>query len=644
MIPQLLTTPWAALLPSLTTGTDDPAPEPEPTPSPSPAEDPSTGDIVLEQTVSVLAVAVGLVVAFVLALVVAEVIGAVVRAARRRSTTAQHLSRRSRRPLRVTLTVALSWLAIRVVLPDGDAAPGWRPPLEHLFLVALIVAVAWLVASLAFVMEDAAISRYRVDIPDNRHARRVRTQMMLLRRLTVVVIAVCAIAGILLTFEGARAAGAGILASAGLLSVVAGLAAQTSLANVFAGLQLAFTDAIRVDDVVVVEGEWGRIEEITMTYVVVHLWDDRRLIMPSTYFTQTPFQNWTRRQADLLGTVELDLDWRVPVAAMRAELARLLHASALWDERVGVLQVTEATGGTVRVRALASAADAPSLFDLRCHLREGLVGWLQREHPGALPRTRWEQSVPDTAAADGADGADGADARAAGDDVAAGPADGGADVPAPADADLPPQVERAVLGAEPAVTDDVGSGWPEDGRRSGAPDDAPGPNDTVVLRLDGTDGADGADRADGGPARSRRSVRASSVVPVDGETAQPDDGETTTSSATPEPGDAPLGTGTLATDAPTAGSVRRRSAAQFRADRGHAGAEPPELESNASLFTGSVWAVERSRSFAGPGEDVIAEREQAAEDRERGAREDEQENERRRVLDETVVERRPDAD
>src|SRR3712207_6783548 len=196
-----------------------------------------------------------------------------------------------------------------------------------------------------------------------------------------------------MTFPGARAAGTSLFASAGVVSVIAGLAAQSTLANVFAGLQLAFTDAIRVDDVVVVEGEWGRIEEITMTYVVVHLWDDRRLIMPSTYFTTTPFQNWTRRAADLLGTVELDLDWSVPVDEMRQELTRLLESTDLWDHRVGVLQVTEATGGYVRVRALASAVDAPTLFDLRCHVREELVDWLQRTHPGALPRARVEGSL-----------------------------------------------------------------------------------------------------------------------------------------------------------------------------------------------------------------------------------------------------------
>ncbi|MBX9246180.1 mechanosensitive ion channel [Actinotalea ferrariae] len=332
--------------------------------------------------------------ALILALVVAEVLAAVVRAVGRRTWLAENLSRRARRPLRAVLVVAFVWLALRFVTDPPPDGPAWRPTVEHVLLIALIVGAAWLIGALAFVVEDAATARYRLDVPDNRHARRVRTQIMILRRLTVAVLVVCAVAGVLLTFEGARAAGAGLLASAGLLSVVAGLAAQTSLANVFAGLQLAFTDAIRVDDVVVVEGQWGRIEEITMTYVVVHVWDDRRLILPSTFFTTTPFENWTRRAADLLGTVELDLDWDVPVAEMRAELTRLLNESGLWDHRVGILQVTEAVGGFVRVRALASAADAPTLFDLRCEVREGLVEWLRSHHPEALPRSRWEQSGP----------------------------------------------------------------------------------------------------------------------------------------------------------------------------------------------------------------------------------------------------------
>jgi small-conductance mechanosensitive channel len=213
----------------------------------------------------------------------------------------------------------------------------------------------------------------------------------LLRRLSVAAIITLVIATMLLTLPGARQAGATILASAGVLGIVAGLAAQSSLSNLFAGLQLAFTDAIRVDDVVVVQTEWGRIEEITLTYVVVHIWDDRRLILPSTYFTTTPFQNWTRKESAVLGSIELDVDWRVPLADLRTELDRALAASEIWDERVGILQVTDATGSFVRLRVLVSGVDGPTVWDLRCEIREALVSYLQRFHPAALPRVRVEQ-------------------------------------------------------------------------------------------------------------------------------------------------------------------------------------------------------------------------------------------------------------
>ncbi|HEX9226811.1 MAG TPA: mechanosensitive ion channel domain-containing protein, partial [Arthrobacter sp.] len=212
----------------------------------------------------------------------------------------------------------------------------------------------------------------------------------LARRIGVALIAIVALGIAMLTFPAIQALGAGLLASAGVISIVAGLAAQTSLVNVFAGIQLAFTDAIRVDDVVVVQKEWGRIEEITLTYVVVHIWDDRRMILPSTYFTTTPFENWTRRQSDVMGTVEFDLDWRAPVEDLRAELKKVLATTDLWDKRVGILQITDATAGFVRVRILVSAADSAQLFDLRCLIREELVLFLQQEHPTALPHVRLE--------------------------------------------------------------------------------------------------------------------------------------------------------------------------------------------------------------------------------------------------------------
>jgi small-conductance mechanosensitive channel len=346
-----------------------------------------TVDTAQDVLVPVLSVVAAVVVAFLLAIL----IGILVRSLAKKSVVAADLARRAKRPLRAVLVVIAVWVALRISVPDATwESSGWMQGLGHVLLIALIGTATWLIGTLAFVVEDAALSRYRVDVKDNRHARRVRTQIQLLRRITVAILVVVAVAAVLLTFPGVSAFGASLLASAGVLSIVAGLAAQSSLANVFAGLQLAFTDAIRVDDVVIVEEEWGRIEEITLTYVVVHVWDDRRLILPSTYFTQTPFENWTRRAAELLGTVEMDVDWQVPVDDLRAELNRLLAATDLWDQRVGILQVTDAVNGWVRLRALASAVDAPTLFDLRCYLREGLVAYLQGSAPQGLPRTRIE--------------------------------------------------------------------------------------------------------------------------------------------------------------------------------------------------------------------------------------------------------------
>lgn len=347
--------------------------------------------------------------ALVAAYVLATVVSVVVRMLGRRNTFVRDLSLRMRRPMRAVLMVVAVWLAVRFSAHAGEP---WFPVVEHVLLIATIIAIAWLVGAAAFVAEDRVLDRYGGGHVDDRRARRVRTQVTMVRRVTVAVLVVCAIAAVLLTFPSARLAGASLLASAGLVSVVAGLAAQSTLGNTFAGMQIAFTDAIRVDDVVVLDGEFGRIEEITLTYVVVHVWDDRRLILPCTYFTTTPFENWTRRAADLLGTVEIDLDFRVPFAGLRAELDRLLESTPLWDRRTGVLQVTDAVGGLVRVRALVSAPDAPTLWDLRCYVREGLVEWLQREAPGALPRTRFEGPGADAFGDESAELADDdADAR-----------------------------------------------------------------------------------------------------------------------------------------------------------------------------------------------------------------------------------------
>ncbi|MGP4056760.1 mechanosensitive ion channel family protein [Mycobacterium sp. 4D054] len=309
----------------------------------------------------------------------------------RHNAVMREVAQLTRMPLRATLVVIAATVAVRRI-SDGQA--GWRGWLDHTLVIALIATLTWVAVSLVRVVERQVISRFAggdEGLTDaDRHRRKIKTQVTVLRRLVVAVVVMLGAAAALMTFPSFSDIGKTLFASAGVLTVVAGLAAQTSLGSVFAGIQIAFSDAIRVGDIVVLEDEWGRIEEITLTYVVVHLWDERRLVLPCTYFTSTPFQNWTRNATELLGTVELDVDFTAPFEEMRAELDRMLHANEKWDGRVGVLQVTDAVDGLVRVRILVSAPNAGAVFDLRCDIREGMVAWLQRSNPGALPRQRLE--------------------------------------------------------------------------------------------------------------------------------------------------------------------------------------------------------------------------------------------------------------
>jgi small-conductance mechanosensitive channel len=311
-----------------------------------------------------------------------------VRPAARRRAWAKSLVSTTRHPYRVLIVAVALWIATALTLPAPAAV---LHAVDHGFLIVVIAACTWLAAAHVSFLLSVALVRYPTDVPDNRLARRMKTRILIIRRFVVVAIALIGAASILLTFPGVRSVGASVLASAGILSIIAGLAAQSSLANVFAGLQLAFSDALRIDDVVVVlETVWGRIEDITLTYVVVHVWDDTRVVLPSTYFTTTPFQNWTRNSSQLLGSVEFDLGWRVSPAEMREELDRIVHRTPLWDGRTSVLQVTDAEGGYVHVRVLVTAVDSPTLFDLRCFVRENLVEWLHTKDPAGLPRTRVE--------------------------------------------------------------------------------------------------------------------------------------------------------------------------------------------------------------------------------------------------------------
>jgi small-conductance mechanosensitive channel len=238
------------------------------------------------------------------------------------------------------------------------------------------------------VVEDVIVHGAKVSDDDNLHARALRTQVRAFRNIAGFIVVVVTLGFVLMSFKPVRELGAGLLASAGVAGIVIGFAAQRSLATVLAGIQIAISQPIRVDDVVIVEGEWGRIEEITLTYVVVRIWDLRRLIVPINYFIEKPFQNWTRVSADILGTVTLHLDYTVPVEELRKELERLLNASEKWDKKVWGLQVTDATERTMTVRALMSAKDAGRAWDLRCEVREKLIAFVRHRYPEALPRLR----------------------------------------------------------------------------------------------------------------------------------------------------------------------------------------------------------------------------------------------------------------
>lgn len=269
---------------------------------------------------------------------------------------------------------------------------------SHVNGILLLAAITWLGTRAIRGVADGVIQRHPDNVADNLQARRIRTQTNVLARIAAGAVLVAGLALILMTFPKARQFGASLLASAGVAGLVVGLAAKSVFSNLLAGLQIALAQPIRIDDVLIVEGEWGRVEEITATYVVLRIWDDRRLIIPLSWFIDHPFQNWTRTSAALLGTVFLWVDPRLPVDAVRDEAKRLCEASPLWDKRVCLVQVTEVSERAMQLRVLISAADSGAAFDLRCELREKLLAFIAREHPAALPRLRAEvQGFPDPA-------------------------------------------------------------------------------------------------------------------------------------------------------------------------------------------------------------------------------------------------------
>ncbi len=293
---------------------------------------------------------------------------------------------RAWRPARLLFLV----VALLIMLPTGPLDGAVAVEAARWTSVALTFAVAWLLIALTGIMVDWAADAYDLAAADNALARQVHTRVIMLRRVLVAAIGVVAVCLMLITFPSVREIGISLFASAGVAGLIAGMAARPALSNLIAGIQLALAAPIRLDDVVIVEGEWGLIEEITATYVVVRIWDLRRLVVPLSYFIEKPFQNWTRKTSDILGTVTIYLDYDVPVEAIRQELFRILDESPLWDRKVWNLQVTDFKERVVELRCLMSAASAGLAWELRCQVREQLLVFMQRHHPEALPRFRAE--------------------------------------------------------------------------------------------------------------------------------------------------------------------------------------------------------------------------------------------------------------
>lgn len=280
-------------------------------------------------------------------------------------------------------------IGLSTLVPEADSRGlhGWA---EYAGRVLIVCAVGWAVALLTDWRLAAAIDRADISVADNLSARKFRTRMLVLRRVAGVLLGVITLSVALMSIPVAREVGLSLFASAGVAGIVVGIAAQPVLANLIAGLQIAITQPIRIDDAVVVEGEWGWIEEIGLFHVIIRLWDERRLVTPLTYFNQNPFQNWTKQNASIIGSIFWSLDYRAPLEEMRAHLKQCCEDHPLWDGRVCVLQVTEARQDRIELRALASARSSPDAWDLRCDLREKMIVWLRAQAPYALPVQRLE--------------------------------------------------------------------------------------------------------------------------------------------------------------------------------------------------------------------------------------------------------------
>lgn len=284
---------------------------------------------------------------------------------------------------------AAGCMLITLLLPATDFSPQARALAVGLLGSAWVLVAAWGLTLALAVLASMAQWKYDTSVTDNALARRMQTRVRVLQKVLIVIIWLGALAGVLMQFERFRALGTTLLASAGVLSIVLGISAQKTFGSMIAGIQIALSHPISLDDVVIVEGEWGRIEEITFTYVVVRIWDKRRLIVPVTYFLEKPFQNWTRKNSDLIGSVFLDVDYMTPLEPLRDEARRICEdASSLWDGEICTAQVTEAGPESMKVRIIAGSPDASKAWDLRCLLREKLIVFLRDNYPESLPRRR----------------------------------------------------------------------------------------------------------------------------------------------------------------------------------------------------------------------------------------------------------------
>jgi len=287
-----------------------------------------------------------------------------------------------------SLRIIVPVVGIILALPILGLPPEYAGVLGKGTSILLIVTVAVILFQAVSIGEKAVLTQFDITAADNLQARKIYTQVHVISKVIYAVISLFTIASILMLFQEVRQFGTSILASAGVVGIVIGFAAQKTISNLFAGFQIAMTQPIRLDDVVIVEGEWGRIEEITLTYVIVHIWDDRRLIVPLSYFIEKPFQNWTRVSADLLGTVFVWVDYSLPLEETRGALKKIIESHPQWDKRFWNLQVTDATEKTMQLRVLATSANSSKSWDLRCDIREQLIAYIQQHHPQSLPQRR----------------------------------------------------------------------------------------------------------------------------------------------------------------------------------------------------------------------------------------------------------------